>query len=364
MRADEQQGAMVARFRRFAQEAGDRSPLYAWVSDAIARDAEIVSLLAQAPPAQRRPNLLFAAVHDVLLCGLDHPLAAYYPSVGGTQPAQPAAVEAFRDLVAACRDEVVERVMTRSTQTNEPGRCAALRAALAHAAPWVARPTVLVELGSSAGLLLHLDRYRYCFGDVSAGPADSEVTIAPQLRRGSPGPPSIPLISRRVGIDLHPLDPGDPDDARWLKACVWPEERARLRRLDAALAVAAGHADVEHVTGDILAELAPVVRTVDPEAAVAVLHCATLAYLDQEQRVRIERDLDALGRERDLVRVCLEGDFVEPFATMESDLPEADPAEERFLLGLTTWAGGGRRDELLGRVQPHGAWLEWHGPIG
>ena len=222
----------------------------------------------------------------------------------------------------------------------------------------------LVELGSSAGLLLHLDRYRYRYGDVSAGPADSAVTIAPQLRGGSPGTTALPPISRRVGIDLQPLDPSDPDDARWLKACVWPEERARRRRLDAALEEAAGHADVEQVAGDVLTELAPAVRRIDSEAVVAVLHCATLAYLDQGRRAQIERDLDALGRERDLVRVCLEGDFAEPFATMESDLPAADPAEERFLLGLTTWVDGRRHDELLGRVQSHGAWLEWHTPVG
>src|SRR5919197_5905780 len=37
-----------------------------------------VALLLEAPPMQRRANLLFAAVHDLLLAGVAHPLARYY----------------------------------------------------------------------------------------------------------------------------------------------------------------------------------------------------------------------------------------------------------------------------------------------
>ena len=49
-------------------------------------------------------------------------------------------------------------------------------------------------------------------------------------------------VAARWGLDANPLDASDPDDARWLRALVWPGEDAREARLVAALAVAAGDA--------------------------------------------------------------------------------------------------------------------------
>jgi hypothetical protein len=42
-------------------------------------------------------------------------------------------------------------------------------------------------------------------------------------------------IVRRLGFDLRPLDVLDEEDARWLKACVWPGEREREARLAQAI---------------------------------------------------------------------------------------------------------------------------------
>jgi hypothetical protein len=41
------------------------------------------------------------------------------------------------------------------------------------------------------------------------------------------------------GLDVNPLDPSNPDDRRRLISYIWPDERDRLTRLDAALSVAA-----------------------------------------------------------------------------------------------------------------------------
>ena len=61
-----------------------------------------------------------------------------------------------------------------------------------------------------------------------------------------PGPP-IDLaaadarlrIPHREGCDPNPLDPSNPDDRRRLISYIWPDERERLERIDAALSVAA-----------------------------------------------------------------------------------------------------------------------------
>lgn len=190
MLPDHQLASLKSRFVGFAAETHERSPLYEHLSLATAEDDEVVSLLAAASEPQRRPNLLFAAVHDVLLSGADHELAEYYPSVGGDREPDGRTLSFFRSFLQDFNDDVVQRLGTRSTQTNEPGRCAALRPGLGRLAIRTDRPVALLELGASAGLLLHLDRYRYRYGEVEVGPQGSEVTISPELR----GPPPQDLI--------------------------------------------------------------------------------------------------------------------------------------------------------------------------
>lgn len=316
-------------------------------------------MLRAAPAPQRRPTLLFAAVHDVLLTGVEHELAEYYPSLGGARPPDGSTASLFADLVASFEDEVRRRIESRATQTNEPGRCAALRPAVARVGARLGGPLALIELGTSAGLLLHLDRYRYRYGDQAVGPASAGVTISTQVRTPIPPQPALAPIAARVGIDRSPLSPAAPEDARWLKACVWPEHVSRLVRLDAALAIAREHGDVEQVTGDLHAELAPAVERFDRDVAVCVFHSAALAYLDDEARSGIEATLDELGHARDLARIAFEGPFIEPFVSMERSAGLAPTGVVTFLLGLTVWEGGVRSDHLLARAHPHGRWLEW-----
>jgi hypothetical protein len=115
--------------RRFVSlaevDCRDYSPLYERLSLGIAGDPELLELLARARPGQRRPVLFLAAVHHLLLRGLDHPLAAVYPSIAGPDVAQAAdPFPLFRALCLDHRDEVLGLVETRATQTNEVGaRC-------------------------------------------------------------------------------------------------------------------------------------------------------------------------------------------------------------------------------------------------
>src|SRR5690349_17224974 len=102
----------AAEYRFFATEmARGSSPLYERLALAVADDRDLLALLDGLPPAKRQPNLLLAA-------------ARY---VAGT-PRDPAHL---RDIVLDHRDTVVTTMLSRRTQTNEPGRCAALYPALA-----------------------------------------------------------------------------------------------------------------------------------------------------------------------------------------------------------------------------------------
>jgi hypothetical protein len=361
MLPDDQLEDLQRRFARFASETAGRSPLYERLSLELAQRPEGAALLAEAPPAQRRPNLLYAAVHDLLLGGASHPLRASYASVGGSRPPGAATTPTFLSFVADHHDEVLARLRTRATQTNEVGRTAALWPALVGVGAALDRPVTLVELGASAGLLLHLDRFAYRFGDVGAGDQGSPVLVAPDLRGAVPPAAPVPAIAGRVGIELAPLHPADAADARWLRACVWPEDAGRLARLDAALEVARAHRDVRLVAGDVVERLDQVLAEVPEDTVPCVLHSAALAYLGAGAREAIAATLAVVGRDRDLAVLSFEGPFVPPFPALSATTAARVPAEDHFLLGATMWRGRQRQDRLLARAHPHGAWLEWLG---
>ncbi len=69
-------------FRGFAAVVErDGGTTYSTICREVADDESVLSLLDLAPLPQRRPLLLLAAVHDLLLSGVEHPLASYYDTV-------------------------------------------------------------------------------------------------------------------------------------------------------------------------------------------------------------------------------------------------------------------------------------------
>ena len=101
----------------------------------------------------------------------------------------------------------------------------------------------------------------------------------------------------RAGIDLSPVDLRVPAEVRWLRACVWPDQRARHERLEAALAVAREHGPVDIRRGDALALLPGVIESAPAGALLCVFHTAALAYFTPEQVAELGGLLAALDRE-------------------------------------------------------------------
>ena len=134
-----------AAFRHFADVEVRRLPLYARLCDGVASDRELLNLMAVVPDAQLRPNLLLNAVHFLVLDGRGPSLGRWYPD-GSTDPASwgPAPTTRTRRFAALCLDhrDELESLRTRSTQTNEVGRCTTLLPALAGVAHDTGRPWV------------------------------------------------------------------------------------------------------------------------------------------------------------------------------------------------------------------------------
>ncbi len=336
-------------FEEFARTASSRAPLYERMARGLAADTALAGLLLHAPPRQRQPVLFFACVHALLLLGHgDHPLASFYPNLAALpNPGDP--LPALRAFCAEHCAELVELLAARSTQTNEIGRCALLLPALALVAD-EAGPLAHLDVGASAGLNLLLDRYHYRYepgGDVG-GPSPVHLTCG--TRGGVPVPTALPAISERHGLDRSPVDVLDPDQTRWLEACVWPDQTDRFARLRAALAMAAA-AGLDVRTGDAVDDTPALVSAA--AAHPVVTNTWVLNYLSSDERRAYVAALDACARHRDLTWVFLESPVLVP------ELPVADPRQTITALVLVRWRGGRRTAEQLATCHPHGYWMHW-----
>jgi hypothetical protein len=357
--SEDEQEAVAERFRHFGQqECRGSSPLYERLSLAAARDPEVLGLLAAAQPSQRRPNLLFAAVHYLLLLGDPHPLGRFYPSLRAER-AWGDPWPAFRDFALSRRPELQALIARRHTQTNEVRRSAALYPAIALAAWELGEPVAILEAGAAAGLNLLFDRYWFDYGAAgTAGDPASPVRACCQLRGGRrpPIPQRAPQVVARLGIDAHPLDVRDADQVLWLRSLVWPEHRDRVQLLERAIAVA--RRDPPPLARGRLPEaVTEAAAGIAPDRPLVVFHSATLAYLTPQERDRFGALLAEVARSRALAWVAFEGPGACP-ASVEW-ARRAEVWANFGLLSLTRFAQGRRADRLLGRVEMHGRWLQW-----
>ncbi|MEV6107744.1 DUF2332 domain-containing protein [Streptomyces sp. NPDC051940] len=283
------------------------SPMYGDVLHRAADDireggpcATAVEGYEDAPGPDAIALRLAGGVHALVLTGRAPALAAYYPSAGGSwTPADAVACwEAFRSAVAA-ELPWIRDWMTRPPQTNEVGRSNALLTGLLYATAAHPLPIRLLELGSSAGLNLRADAFRYTSAGFAWGPENSPVVLADAWQGPPPrwladaatAHPSLRVVERR-GCDVTPIDPRSDAGALALRAYVWPDQTARHERLRGALALAGRiPAQVQRRgAADFLAEVAP-----QPGTLTVVWHSVMRQYVPKDEWAAVERELERLA---------------------------------------------------------------------
>ena len=160
-------------------------------------------------------------------------------------------------------------------------------------------PLAHLDVGTSAGLNLLLQRYRYRYEPGGEVGTDSTVVLECGTRGPVPVPTAMPAVAARRGLDRAPVDITDPVQRRWLEACVWPDQVDRFVRLRAALAIAA-ESPPPVVTGDAVADTPAHVRAMASSGHPVVTNTWVLNYLTGHDRTAYLGALEGLGRELDL----------------------------------------------------------------
>jgi hypothetical protein len=356
---NESESIVADRFTEFATYWSARAPLYAALAGQIALDGSIVGLLDHAEPPQRLPVLLFASVHDLLLDDPTENLAAWYPNLVADPrfPDDAALWPVFVEFIERHRPAIVDRITTRTTQTNEVGRCGSFLPVFGLLAAEVGLLGHL-DVGASGGLNLLLDRYRYDYTDADTGVTttvgESPVVVPVKTSGPVPLPRAVPEIGRRLGLDRSPIDVTDEAAARWLQACVWPEHADRFERLASAIEIARTEPP-RIVAGDAVTDLAAAIAELGPDVHPVVTNSWVLNYLTPDERTGYLAELERLGAGRDLSWVYAEAPAQIP------ELPNGpDPiSAELTVLTMVRWRDGARTVDHLATCHPHGRSIRW-----
>jgi hypothetical protein len=314
-------GDLADRYLAFARsEAHGVSPIYERYATSTAESCDLLTRLLNLPRGKQQPNLLLAATRHAV--GL------------------PQGDRDFARHVLDAWEEIKPVILSRSTQTNEPGRCACLLPALAQ----FEAPLALIEVGAAAGLCLIPDRYGYDYGRAHLPAVEKAAPVFPCAASDqTPIPAALPRIAWRAGLDLNPLDVRKDADMQWLKTLVWPEQTDRLTRLEAAIAVA--RRDPPNViAGDLLTATEALAAQAPKDARLVIFHTAVLNYVAPEIRKEFATLVQDIGADW----LANEGASILPDVASQAVLNDRAGA---FVLS--------HNGRAVARTGPHGQFIEW-----
>jgi hypothetical protein len=344
---------LAAVYRRFAQaDLADASPLYRRVALALSESDEALRAIEAAPARKRNPSVILAALHDLALAGRAPALAAAYAAANAD-----AGPGAAIDTLLRMTDAVADIAVGRTFRAHETGRYAVLYPAIAEAARRAGAKAVgLIDVGCSAGLNLNVDRVGITYSKgPSLGDPSSPVQLRSRIAHDRPVPTrAIPEVVARVGVDLDPVDVTDPDAARWLRACLPPDQPERIARLDAELALAAT-APPLLLTGDAAELLPEAIARVPADALPVVTTTWALSRFSPQIRHRFLCRLEKAAAGRAVAWVSAEGVGVAPTIPTLGDRP----ASGHSIIGLALFGLSAQPAEAIGRCWSRGNVLAW-----
>lgn len=323
------------------KECRESSRLYELLSLQIAKEDELLNLCLMAKKGQPTPNLLFASVHYLLLAGKEHPLKAFYSSMVKTSRDPEDAFPYFIDFCRQHKEEIVHLLKTKSVQTNEVRRCAYLYPVFCYVYDLVKKPLSVIEIGTSAGLNLLWDQFRYSYGTPNRyGCQHSPIHLTSKVRGNtSPSFHTVsPPVVFKAGIDLNIIDLQKKEDYLWLESLIWPEHDER-RRIMKDVAEMLKNQTVHLVEGDGVAILDTLVQQAPDNSAVCIFHTHVANQIPEESKQKLIAQIEMIGRTRDVFHI---------YNNMW------DPK-----LHLDYYIDGQETKKIVGETDGHGRWFTW-----
>ncbi len=317
------------------------APIYAGIcttlADAMTRNSAVGARVLDWPGEPTRdalPLRLMGGLHALVRAGADEELAAIF--AGGDAGAIDAVLQRHSAALLPWLDG--------PPQTNEAGRSATLMTGLLEVARRHGPRLELIEIGSSAGINLLIDRFGFDLGGTLVGPQTSTVMLRPEWRGAAPEPTPVEIVDVR-GCDQAPLDATDPEVAARLLAYAWPEAPQRAARLAAAIEMQ--RAEPVALVGKDAADWVDeqLARPQVPGATRVLMHSVVWQYLPDTTADRIIAAMDAAG-----TRATDE----HPLAWV---MVEPDRSNARHVLRVKSWPGHGEW-QVIASAHAHGAWIE------
>jgi hypothetical protein len=315
-------------FERCAEDIEAGGPVARWVADFEGQ-----------PVLDALPQRVLGAVQFLALGGEAPEFMRFHPF--GGEPRFPEAADAFVAVV----EQNLERLrpeLSRQVQTNEVRRAAGLLGGFLTVAQETGLPLRVLEIGSSAGLLLFWDHHRYALGPHRWGDPKARLELTTDWSGPPPPLGARVQVTSRQGCDLDPLDATDPAELRRIQSFYWADQVDRQRLLLKAAAALPGPAPVERIrAGEFVAR-----ETAERREGVATVlfHSSMWWYVPRAEQAEITEAMERAG-----ARANADA----PLAWLRAEPPDLSRAELR----LRTWPDGD--DRLLARVAHHGQWVEW-----
>jgi hypothetical protein len=250
--------------------------------------------------------------------------------------------------VVDAEPELVRAELHRSTQTNEPGRCAVFQSVISLIARRGYPSINLVDVGTSAGINLYFDQFPVRARD-DGDPLTLVCRDDPPVDRSLP----LPKVLTRVGVDPSPLDLAVEDDRLWLQACLWPEEPRRLARLDAIIAQRASWPETTVVRGTAAERLDDAMALGDPASLTVVINSYAAAYFSEVDQKAYFEDMVERCAEGNVAWISLESPFMVAWPTSDTSSESARKGATQVLVTLP-----GASPTQWGWCHHHGLWLE------
>jgi len=331
------------KFKNFAVlECKGSSQLYEYLSLKIAEDKDILELASHSKEGQPVPNLLFGAVHYLLLKGKTHSLKEFYPSIVD-EPRNDVdeSYKYFKDFCEQNKNEIITILKTKLVQTNEVRRCSYLFPTFCYIFDTIKKPLALIEIGTSAGLQLLWDKYSYSYETNEIyGDRNSEVHITSEIK-GENSPflqGSIPPVASRIGIDLNTIDLTNDEEYLWLKALIWTNHNQRRELFQKASGYVKDN-PLTLIEGDGVELLPELSKSISRDYCICVFHTHVANQMPMDVKKRLLEQVKLIGENREIFHVY-------------------NNIQDRNM-HLDYYIDGKEYVNTVGKTDGHGRWFSW-----